>query len=169
MAIQSRAREKPALPLPGNELEMDPADKEIFKVQLMSKMTHCLGQTKVRLENRKARCKGPVGMRRAEALLSAAGAERLGCDPGFGLALPQALRRGCTTECPEPRWQAIGHAAAVPEALLQPFSCIKYLSSGSSRCCLKMKENSPAFVPFSRPAPLGREQLQRMVTPPKMC
>lgn len=65
-AIQRRAREKPALLLPGNELEMDPADKEIFKVQLMSKMTHCLGQTKVRLENRKAHCKGPVGMRRAE-------------------------------------------------------------------------------------------------------
>lgn len=41
-----------ALPLPGNELERDPADKEIFKVQLMSEMTHWLNQTKVRLENK---------------------------------------------------------------------------------------------------------------------
>lgn len=31
-----------ALPLPGNGLERDPADKEIFKVQLMSEMSHWL-------------------------------------------------------------------------------------------------------------------------------
>lgn len=41
-----------ALPLPGNELERDPADKEIFKVQLMSEMSHWLNETKVRLENK---------------------------------------------------------------------------------------------------------------------
>ncbi|KAF4793736.1 hypothetical protein TURU_108484 [Turdus rufiventris] len=35
------------LPLPGNELERDPADKEIFKVQLMSEMSHWLNETKV--------------------------------------------------------------------------------------------------------------------------
>lgn len=62
-AIQSRAKEEPVLPLPGNKLERDPADKEIFKVQLMSEMTHCLGQTKVRLENRNTLCKGWRGHR----------------------------------------------------------------------------------------------------------
>lgn len=46
-----------ALPLPGNELERDPADKEIFKVQLMSEMSHWLNETKVRLENKSPRCK----------------------------------------------------------------------------------------------------------------
>lgn len=45
------------LPLPGNELERDPADKEIFKVQLMSEMSHWLNETKVRLGNKSPRCK----------------------------------------------------------------------------------------------------------------
>jgi len=45
-----------ALPLPGNKLESNPEDKEIFKVQLMSEMTHWLNETKVRLENKNSRC-----------------------------------------------------------------------------------------------------------------
>lgn len=73
MPLQQRGRRIPPQPragrrLPGNRLERDPADKEIFKVQLMSEMSHWLNETKVRLENKKPSLQGAglVGMQKAE-------------------------------------------------------------------------------------------------------
>lgn len=106
-AIQSRAKAKQALPLPGNELERDPADKEIFKVQLMSGMTHWLNETKVRLENKNPRGKerGWWGCkrqrtrcnRRQPALLGAEGQSDgggLDVTPGLPQICPRLGSRG---------------------------------------------------------------------------
>lgn len=67
-AIQSREKASRRFRCQGTSFERDPADKEIFKVQLMSEMSHWLNETKVRLENKKPSLQGAglVGMQKAE-------------------------------------------------------------------------------------------------------
>lgn len=94
-----------ALPLPGNELERDPADKEIFKVQLMSEMSHCLNETKVRLENKNPRyeergwwgCKRQrMGHNRRQTVLLGAEGQSDGCGLDVTPSLPQICPRLAT-------------------------------------------------------------------------
>lgn len=115
-----------ALPLPGNKLERDPADKEIFKVQLMSEMTHWLNQTKVRLENKNPRCKeqGWWGCKRQRMRgQRGRGAKQwlwLGCDPRFAPDLSQAGYVGVETAAVDV--QARGsYTCLLPPAGTQPF------------------------------------------------
>lgn len=91
-----------ALPLPGNGLERDPADKEIFKVQLMSEMSHWLKQTKVRLENKNPGCKERAwwGCERqrmrhnpGQTELRGAEGQSNGCDLHVAPGLPQICPR----------------------------------------------------------------------------
>lgn len=150
-----------ALPLPGNELERDPADKEIFKVQLMSEMTHWLNKTKVRLENKNPRCKEwgwwqcrrqRVRRNQRKPVLLEAGGQSDGC----GLDVTPGLPHIC------PRmgmWapmdlQTCGSYTYLPAlAGSRPFSSLSapllgkaHLPSGPGRCCLQMKHNSPSFT-----------------------
>ena len=156
-----------ALPLPGNKLERDPADKEIFKVQLMSEMTHWLNQTKVRLENKNPRCKEQgwwgckrqrMRRKRRQPVLLGAEGQSNGCGLGVIPGLPQICPRLGTWGLRRRLW-TFRHAAAIPAcslrqapspsaALMAPFLGKAHLSGSPRRCCLQTKHNSPSFTSF---------------------
>lgn len=138
MPLQERGRRFPcnpeqsegeqALPLPGNELERDPADKEIFKVQLMSEMSHWLNETKVRLENKSPRCKerGWWGCRRQgmgrsekQEVLTGAEGQSNGCGLVATPGLPQVWPRMGTGKLRQ--WPWIFRHTAAPSGSQQPF------------------------------------------------